>query len=212
MIGHCHLSDFVLRVQKIQTKRTVQVKYPITNYGDPVLRQPFELIEVFDEKLAELVEDMLETMRDAEGIGLAAQQIGKAIALCVVDVPAKHDVDDKENRLNPDIEMPLVLVNPKILETGGAKITHTEGCLSFPDINGKVQRKDEVRITYQDLKGESHEIAACDLVSRCIQHEIDHLNGVLFIDHMSQVKKLALKGKLRRLREDTEYDLEHSKK
>ena len=144
---------------------------------------------------------MIETMHAAEGIGLAAQQIGKATAICVIDIPEKGDCDEDGNRFNPDVEMPLVLINPEVVETGGTTSSYDEGCLSFPDITGGVIRPDDVTVKYQDLSGQEQSIAATDLLSRCMQHEIDHLNGVLFIDRMSNVKRVSLSGKLKRLKE-----------
>jgi len=114
------------------------------------------------------------------------------------------DVDEDEERLNPDIDMPMVLVNPEI--TGFTKETdvYEEGCLSFPGINGKVTRPIGIKVTFQDPSGEEHTLEPIGLLARVIQHEIDHLNGVLFIDHMSAAKRFALKGKLKKMRAETE--------
>jgi len=179
------------------------LKYQVVRYNTPVLREQAEPVTEFGEDLAQLGRDMVETMHASKGIGLAAQQIGLTIAICVVDLPARMDVDEDEERLNPDIDMPMVLVNPEI--TGFTKETdvYEEGCLSFPGINGRVTRPVGVTIRYQDPLGNEHTIQPDGLLARCIQHEMDHLNGVLFIDHMSPVKRMALKGKLKKLKAAT---------
>lgn len=170
---------------------------PIVQYDDPRLRQKGATITVFDHTLSELAQNMLETMYSAKGIGLAAQQIGQAIMLCVIDVQQKANELDFEYTLDEktppiDLMMPLVLVNPILKLSKGEKVWYDEGCLSFPGIRAEIQRPDTLSVKYQDLTGASHTIVCNGLLSRVIQHETDHLNGILFIDRMpkSAVKKL----------------------
>lgn len=177
--------------------------YEIVKYANPVLRQRARVVEQFDDELRQLARDMVDTMHEADGIGLAAQQIGKTLSICVVDIPEKGDSDEEGNRLHPDVEMPLVLINPRVADSSEETSSYEEGCLSFPDITGPVIRPDDVTVNYQDLDGNEHTISAGFLLGRCMQHEIDHLNGVLFIDRMSHVKRVALGGKLKRLKKKT---------
>lgn len=180
------------------------MKYQVVHYNTAVLRDRAEPITDFGPELAKLGADMLETMYEYKGIGLAAQQIGKTIAICVVDLPPEGDMDENEERLNPDIAMPLVLVNPEITASSDEADVYEEGCLSFPGINGKVTRPYGITVTFQNPAGETQTLEPVGLLARVIQHEIDHLNGVLFIDHMSATKRFALKGKLKKLRQETE--------
>jgi peptide deformylase len=171
-------------------------------YGDPVLRTESVAVQTVTAELRELAERMIETMHAEQGIGLAAQQIGRTDAICVIDLPAEHDVDDDGERLNPELTMPLVLLNPVIVSASDDTTARDEGCLSFPDINGKIERPWSIQLRYMDLDGATHETEVHGMLARVMQHEIDHLNGVLFIDRMSHVRKLTLKGKLKRLKED----------
>lgn len=177
----------------------------IVIYGDPILRKKCARVESVDDELRALVADMMETMVDAEGIGLAAPQIGIGIQLAIVDV--SHDpecvnflrVNGEEANLE-DI-MPLVFINPQ-LEFGDEKDVMAEGCLSFPDIRGDVTRPWEVKATLETLDGETLVIETDGLLARAIQHETDHLNGVLFIERMSTAGKMALRGKVKRMQRD----------
>ncbi len=142
---------------------------------------------------------MIEIMHKSEGVGLAAQQIGETLAICVIDVPEEYDKDENGNRFNPDLSMPMIIINPVI--TAPSKKTHTreEGCLSFPDIRGNITRPVDIHLSCLDENGRPVEIDVHNFTARVIQHEVDHLNGVLFIDRMSAAKRLMLKGKLRNL-------------
>lgn len=171
-------------------------------YGEPVLREKFRKVERFDADLRRLAADMLDTMRRAEGIGLAAQQIGDTRAIFVLDVGPKGDRGEDGIRLNPDLPMPLIAVNPEIVEGSRRKTVCEEGCLSFPDIRAAIERPAEIVLRWQDLDGTRHEQRLRGLVARAAQHEFDHLNGVLLVDRMSPVKRIALRGALRRLREE----------
>ena len=164
----------------------------VTHYGEPVLREVGAPVTEFNDELKQLAENMFETMYAEEGIGLAAQQIDKAIQLCVVDVrppegveaPFQYFLDKKQPPL--DLIMPMALVNPKVSIIDPTEDVYEEGCLSFPDVRGKVNRPIGVRCNYQDLDGNPHEIECDGLLGRCILHEVDHLNGELFIDHMDK--------------------------
>lgn len=172
-------------------------------YGDPVLREKYQDIPSVTDEIRALAKDMIATMRAQSGIGLAAQQIGRTDAICVVELPAEMDTDEEGLRENPDWSMPLVLLNPQVKELSSEAWTREEGCLSFPDISAKIQRPYSIEVQYMNLDGESVTATAHGMLARVIQHEVDHLNGVLFIDRMSHVKRLALKGRLRKLREQT---------
>ena len=164
----------------------------VTQYGEPILRKVGTAITEFDADLAQLADDMVDTMYDEEGIGLAAQQIGKAIQLFVLDVrppegeqPAfDYSFDGKQPPL--DLIMPMALANPKVSIIDSSKDVYEEGCLSFPDVRGKVTRPIGVRCEFQDTEGNSHILEATGLLGRCILHESDHLNGELFIDRMDK--------------------------
>lgn len=179
-------------------KRTIHI------YGDPVLREKAAPVYAVTSELAALAQDMIETMHAANGVGLAAQQIGERAPLCVIDLPPEMDQDEDGQAMNEELPRPLVLVNPELLETSDTAWTREEGCLSFPDILGRIERPWTIRVRYMDLEGQRHERTCYGMLARVIQHEMDHLSGVLFIDRMSHVKRLALKGRLKRLREETE--------
>lgn len=189
-------------------KRAVHVMLlEIRNYGDPVLREAGTVFEQVDDEVRELAENMLETMREEQGVGLAAQQIGLALMICVVHVASEYDLDDAGIRENSDIEMPLVLINPEILSVSDETWTMEEGCLSFPGISASITRPRGIRLRYLDAMGQIHEVEAQGFLARVIQHEVDHLNGVLFLDHMSHVKKVALSGRLKRMKKETQQHL-----
>ncbi len=162
----------------------------ITQYGEPVLREVGKPITKFDDKLAELAKNMIETMHDADGIGLAAQQIGRALQLFVMDVnppeDSKIDYTFDGKKLPLDLIMPMALANPKVSIIDSVEYTYEEGCLSFPEVRGKLDRPTRVRCEYQDIEGNSHVIEANGILGRCILHEVDHLNGELFIDKMDR--------------------------
>jgi peptide deformylase len=162
--------------------------YPIVKYPDPVLARKADTITVFDKELAQLVDDMFESMYAAEGIGLAAPQIGISKRLYIVDVSNNKDPNDK-----------LVLINPEIVSREGKQIEE-EGCLSLPDIRDKVSRAFSVRMRAQDVKGKWFEVDGEELLSRAFQHELDHLDGILFIDRLSRLKKELILRKIHKLR------------
>jgi peptide deformylase len=179
---------------------------PIVHFDSPVLRQKGEKVNAFDSSLAALAEEMIETMHEADGIGLAAQQIGKAMQFCVVDLRgADEGIEWKLDGRRPplDLFMPLAMANPTFDVLTSQQTAYEEGCLSFPEIRGEVFRPDAIRARFQDLTGAWHELECTGLLSRCIQHEIDHLNGVLFIDRMDPKVVKALEPDLRHLRKLT---------
>jgi peptide deformylase len=159
----------------------------IVKYPDPILAQPGEPITEFDAELRKLVADMFETMYDGEGIGLAAPQVGVLKRLLVIDLSVGKEPKDK-----------LVLINPEIIFTEG-RLYEEEGCLSFPDIREKVVRHSKVRIRAQDEHGKWFEMDGEDVLSRCFQHEIDHVDGVQFIYRMSALKRDLVQRKIRKL-------------
>ena len=183
----------------------------VTQYGEPILRKVGKPITDFDESLAELANDMVDTMYDEEGIGLAAQQVDRALQLCVIDVrppegvevPFNYSFDGKQPPL--DLIMPMAIVNPKVKIIDETEEVYEEGCLSFPGVNGKVDRTIGVRCEFQDTEGNPHVLEADGLLGRCILHEVDHLNGKLFIDlmHKRDLKKNEAKiKKLKRASRD----------
>ena len=178
--------------------------YEVVTYGDPVLRKKAEPVTVFDAALRRLAADMLRTMNEARGVGLAAEQVGRTCALCVIAIPPEADVDVEDGpRLNPDVAMPLVMANPRITARAG-EMEGEEGCLCFPAIYGPVKRAYEVTAEYQDLDGIGRRVAVRGLLSRAVQHELDHLRGVLLIDHFSAPRKLTLGLALKRLKKETQ--------
>src|SRR5438067_4357133 len=191
------------------------MKLLIRKYGDPALRIKGKPVAEVDGSIRELAENMLETMRAANGIGLAAQQVGEALQLTVVDVSAVEDRPStmtwNGREVNPNDHMPLVIINPQI-ETGTEKEIASEGCLSFPEISADVERAEWTKIEAQTLDGERVEIEATGLLARALQHEIDHLNGILFIDRMSSAAKSSLSSRLKRLQKETQRGLTTSRR
>jgi peptide deformylase len=186
---------------------------PILQYGDPVLRAKGNRIEIIDDRIRELAANMLETMHAAHGVGLAAQQIGEALQLTVLDISAVEDDRPSAlkldgNDIDPKTAMPLVLINPEI-ELHGETEVGVEGCLSFPEITGDIERAQSVTVRAQTLEGGTIEIEAGGFLARAIQHEGDHLNGILFIDRMRSAAKVALSSRLRRLQKETKRGIRH---
>lgn len=178
----------------------------IVKYGDPVLRAKGRRIEQVDENIKKLATDMVETMYHAHGLGLAAQQIGLPLQMTVIDVaPVQHDrpstlsVDGKAAELEE--WMPLVLLNPA-LDLGADRDTASEGCLSFPDIHGDVPRATTIKVRAQLLDGREVLLEAGGMLARALQHEIDHLQGILYIDRMNSATKASLAGRLKRLQKE----------
>jgi peptide deformylase len=178
----------------------------IVKYGDAVLRAKGKRIEQVDDVIRQLAEDMKETMYAARGLGLAAQQVGAALQLTVIDVaqaqerPSEMFIDGQ--RVDLAEHMPLVLLNPE-LELSQEKENGTEGCLSFPDMSADISRASKVKVSADLLDGGKIAFEATGLLARALQHETDHLHGVLFIDRMNSATKAGLAGKLKRLQRET---------
>ena len=163
------------------------MRLPIVKYGEPVLETPAKPVTDFGPELGQLAANMFETMYAARGIGLAAPQINQGIRLAVVDLSCGEDPAQKH-----------VVVNPEIVFRDG-RIGGEEGCLSIPGFREQVNRAKAVKVVAKNLQGEDIEIAGEDLLARCLQHEIDHLNGVLFINHLSPLKRDLIRRKIRKL-------------
>lgn len=167
--------------------------YSIVKYPDPILMQETAKVTDFGPELEKLVEDMFDSMYVAQGIGLAAPQIGIPRQITVIDVSFKERPEDK-----------LVLINPEIVSREGKQLEE-EGCLSLPEIREKVQRAYWVKVRAQNAKGEWFEIEGEELLARALQHEIDHLHGVLFIDHLSRLKRDLVQRRIRKLQKNGEW-------
>jgi peptide deformylase len=167
--------------------------YPIVKYGNPVLEKPAEPVTAFDDDLKKLVEDMFESMYAAHGVGLAAPQIGLSLRLAVIDISFKEDPQAK-----------LVLANPTILHTSG-RFSQNEGCLSVPEFREPVTRPNKVTVRAQDVNGKWFEKTGEDLLARAFLHETDHLNGKLYISHLSALKRDLMKRKIRKLMKAGEW-------
>jgi peptide deformylase len=167
----------------------------IVKYGAPVLETPADPVEEFDtEELRQIVDDMFETMYDASGVGLAAPQIGLSKRLTVIDCSCGEDPEAK-----------LVLINPEILGAEGKQVGE-EGCLSIPGFREDVKRAQKVTVRARDVKGDTFEVEGEDLLARAILHENDHLDGILFLRHISSLKREMIKRKIRKLRDKGEWD------
>ena len=179
----------------------------IVHYNDPVLRKKGEKITLFDEALATFAGEMIETMHKAAGIGLAAQQVGRAVQVCVVDLRATEaEFDWVLDGASPPMEifMPMVIVNPKVTVSKKAPLELLEeGCLSFPEIRGTVVRADVISVKFQDEKGLARTLECTGLLARCILHEVDHLHGVLFIDRMEKEVRALIDDSVKALAKRT---------
>lgn len=164
---------------------------PLIILPDPILRTVSKPVERVDAPLQKLADDMLATMYDAPGIGLAAIQVGEPLRMLVIDL-AKED----------ETPAPLVFINPQVLGSSDERSVYEEGCLSIPDYYAEVERPATVRVSYLDRDGKTQEIEADGLLATCLQHEIDHLDGVLFIDHISKLKRDMVIKKFKKLARD----------
>jgi len=187
----------------------------IVKYGHPVLRQKGARIEKITPEIKKLIADMFETMHERHGVGLAAQQVGKALQLTVIDV---REVTERPSTLelkgqpaDPNEIMPLVLINPAI-KPAGEPAAGNEGCLSFPEIYAEISRPGDVEVKALNEKLKPVEFRAGGLLSRAIQHEMDHLNGILFIDRMSKKTKEEIREELDTLQKATKAELEAIRK
>lgn len=176
-----------------QTPSAARKVYPIVKYGDPILEKPGALVKEFGAELERLAEDMFASMYAAQGVGLAAPQIGLSLRLAVVDVTGGK---------NPEAK--IVLANPEIVHAEG-EVREEEGCLSIPGFRGYVMRPQFVTVKAQNAKGASFEIRGENLLARAFCHEIDHLNGILFLQHLSMLKRDLIKRKIKKLRKQGEW-------
>ena len=169
----------------------------VYKYGEKVLREKAVAVPAVDDALRSLAEEMLETMRSSRGVGLAAQQIGRTERMCVIDIP--EGCDEPEDELfNAPIKMPLKLWNPVFVALEGSQ-RDKEGCLSFPGIGGSLTRAAQVTVSYLDENNMPQMISARGFLARALQHEIDHLDGILYVDRMSAVERLQFAPKLKKL-------------
>ena len=169
---------------------------PIIEVPDPLLRQKSLPVESVDDNLRALIADMFETMYAAPGIGLAAIQVGVPKRVLVIDLQ-----EQKEEGSDP-IRDPRIFINPEILDTSDQDVPYTEGCLSVPDQYAEVERPDRVRARWLDEQGNQHEEDIEGLLATCLQHEMDHLEGILFIDHLSRLKRDMILKKIAKLRKE----------
>ena len=172
---------------------------PIYETPDPVLRQISTPVEAVDDELRAFIKDMFETMYAAPGIGLAAVQVGVPKRLLVMDLQEPEDPEDPDS---PVVKEPRVFINPEILAHSDHEVPYTEGCLSVPDQYAEVMRPDRIRARWLDEHGETHEKDLEGLLAVCLQHEMDHLEGVLFIDHLSRLKRDMVLKKLAKIRKE----------
>ncbi len=177
----------------VESPQRVQRIYEVVKYPDAVLMREAAPVTTFDRELVELVEDMFESMYAAQGIGLAAPQIAVAKQITTIDISFKKDPAAK-----------LVLINPKVVERRG-EVYEEEGCLSLPEIREKVKRAASVKVRAQNVRGEWFEVDGEELLARAMQHEIDHLHGVLFIDHLSRLKRDLVARRIRKLIKNGEW-------
>ncbi len=179
--------------EKPLVEAAVRTIYPIVKYGDPVLEKPAALVKNFDAALEELSEDMFASMYAANGVGLAAPQIGKGIRMTVIDVTNGKNAEGK-----------IILINPEIIHAEG-EAREEEGCLSIPGFRGYVVRPQFVTVRAHNLKGEIFEIRGENILARAFCHEIDHLNGILFLTHLSMLKRDLIRRKIKKLRKEGEW-------
>ncbi|MEN9537553.1 MAG: hypothetical protein RLZZ178_1550 [Verrucomicrobiota bacterium] len=188
-------------------------EFTIRPYGDPVLRAVGEPVREFGAPLRTLGDAMLRAMKTAKGIGLAAPQVGLSLQLFVMDV---HDedfapvLDGKERR--PEDIMPMLLANATVTVPAGEPDTYTEGCLSFPGITGDVERVERAIVRYRDADGAPHVLECAGLLARCVQHEHDHCQGVLFIDRMTRAHQLLTAAKVKKLKRATTAEMKAARK
>ena len=176
-----------------KTGKPIGKIHEVVKWPDPVLEKRGEAVTVFDAKLKKLVEEMFESMYAAQGIGLAAPQISLSQRLTVIDCSFKKNPDEK-----------IVLINPEIIERKGKQVEE-EGCLSLPEIRDKVSRAAWVKVRAQDVNGEPIEMEGEELLARAMQHEIDHLDGILFIDRLSRLKRDLTIRKIKKMQKNGEW-------
>ncbi len=190
-------------------------KLEILTYPNPILREVSEPVTEFGSELKKFAEDMLETMYDSNGIGLAAVQVGQIKRMLVVDTRPKDEKSgrysyDDQSELENKVQQPLVLINPEIVK-GEGKITFDEGCLSVPSFFETVERFEKIEVKAVDVSGKEFRFTTDGLLAICIQHEMDHLEGTLFIDHISFTKSNRIKNQIKKSGYPTKEELEAKK-
>ncbi len=189
---------------------------PIYVAPHPVLKKPADPVVAVTDDIRTLVKDMFETMYAARGIGLAAPQVGQSVRVLVMDVEQSGDQNEDENEDNeaddkaPTPGKPIAIINPEIVWTSDEMNTYEEGCLSIPGQYADVERPEKVRVKYLDETGAAKELEADGLLATCLQHEIDHLDGILFVDHISTLKRDMLMRKLKKWTREHEEDMKES--
>jgi peptide deformylase len=178
---------------------------PIYLFGTKILKKTAKPVELLDDSTVKLIYDMFETMHEANGLGLAATQVGDLRRVITIDISevtepsAEGETEDTLHPTSPDLPKTLALINPEILSEDGRWIME-EGCLSLPHLHGEVERADKIHVRFQNAEFKQQELLADGLLARVILHELDHLNGILFIDHISKAKRSLLLPKLRKMR------------
>lgn len=186
----------------------------IYTYGNPVLRIKAGPVKSIDKDVRKLADVLIELMLQKHGVGLAAQQVGKTIRIFAMYVPPQYDFaagpgsagEPDGKRLNPEINDPVVMINPVLLSRTGTQ-SDQEGCLSIPEIFAPVRRSYEVSVSFLDLRGKQRQINPRGLMARVVQHELDHLDGILFVDRISAIKKISLAARLKRLKRAAEEEI-----
>ena len=169
---------------------------PIVGYGDPILKKKAQIVEKNYPDLKSLISDMFETMYNASGVGLAAPQIGKSIRLFIIDTSAFDNKDFEETSGFKTATLKKVFINPEIINESGEAKPFEEGCLSIPNVREIIKRKSKIKLSYFDENFVNHQESFNGIIARVIQHEYDHIEGVLFTDKVSPLKKKLIKGKL----------------
>jgi peptide deformylase len=170
---------------------------PITYSPDKKLNQKSEKIKDITDEIKTLASNMLDTMYEKNGIGLAAVQVGVLKKLIVIDIPQNDEEDKEENNIY-HINFPIIAVNPEIIWSSDEISCYEEGCLSFPEESAEVERPAEIKVKFLDLEGKEHEVHAEGLLATCFQHEIDHTNGITFVDHISRIKKQMILKRMKK--------------
>ena len=173
------------------------MKLKIYKYGEPVLREKSEPVAIVTDQLRSLAVDMISTMHAAKGVGLAAQQIGRTERMCVIDIPEGCE-NDEDEAFNSIVQMPLILFNPEIISREGSQFDK-EGCLSFPGVGGSVDRAAQVTCQYLDMNNMPQIVTARGFLARALQHEIDHLDGILYVDRLFEDERNSFEPKLKKL-------------
>jgi peptide deformylase len=183
------------------------VALEIIKYGHPVLREKGKRIDAVTQEVRHLAAEMIETMYAAEGVGLAAQQVGCALMLTVIDVTPS----EQPWTMSPKLPMPLILLNPVLSKPQGEQVG-AEGCLSIPEVNAQIRRAAQVTVQARTLDGSEVQFDCTGLLARAAQHEVDHLNGILFVDRMDAATRASFAGKLKKMQKETEATLAKPKK